>query len=190
MNPGELYHVYNRGNNKENIFKAGANYDYFLQLFDRHLSKLTYLHAYCLMPNHFHLLVEVRTSIEGDTDSFNDNGKLKPVEKGFKNFFIAYVKAINRVYGRTGSLFQSKFKRKLIEGEFQYQTNVAYIHLNPVKANLCMGYEDWYYSSYNRILRVGKQPQIAREKVIARFGSREEFLAYHKLYKQSVISKG
>ena len=64
MLPGEIYHIYNRGNNREDIFKEERNYQYFLDRMHHYLDGLITLHAYCLMPNHFHLLAEI-----GDYDT-------------------------------------------------------------------------------------------------------------------------
>jgi len=106
MKTGQFYHVYNRGNNRERIFKEEKNYVYFLKRFQDYLSEWVDVYAYCLMPNHFHLLVKIPDFPEITTG-------LTPAEKAFKNFFTSYAKSINKGYGRTGSLFQSNYKKKL-----------------------------------------------------------------------------
>ena len=60
MEPGNFYHIYNRGNNKENIFFEEKNYYYFLKKFDEYLSAFSDVYAYCLMPNHFHFLIKIK----------------------------------------------------------------------------------------------------------------------------------
>ena len=57
---GQYYHIYNRGNNRETLFREERNYPYFLSLFIKHVDPVVDTHAYCLMPNHFHLLVKVK----------------------------------------------------------------------------------------------------------------------------------
>jgi putative transposase len=107
LEPGMYYHIYNRGNNRENIFIEDRNYSYFLMLFSRHLSPLMHLYAFCLMRNHFHLLVRIR---EGD-----EKGQLQVKQRNpsraFANMFDAYTKSINKAYQRCGALFQRPFGR-------------------------------------------------------------------------------
>ena len=184
MDTYQLYNVYNRGNNREDIFKEAKNYEFFLQLYLKYLGSLAKLHAFCLMPNHFHLLISVLDVGAKSKDPYNDGGKLSPITKGFKNFFIAYVKAINKAYDRTGSLFQAKFKKKLIENEYQYLFTTAYIHYNPVKAGLSHGYDDWQYSSYCSLIEGKDELKLARKEVLETFGGRDEFLAFHEAYEE------
>lgn len=98
LQPGGYYHIFNRGNNRENIFIEERNYDYFMQLYSRHVQPVADTHAFCLLRNHFHLLVRIQ-----------DQTGLP--SQAFSNFFNAYVKAINKAYGRTGALFQRPFGR-------------------------------------------------------------------------------
>lgn len=177
MHTGEIYHIYNRGNNKETIFKEARNYPYFLDQFKKYLLDKVKVHAYCLMPNHFHFLLEILPH----NSEKRDKAGLNELERAFTNFFVSYAKAINKSYDRTGSLFQANFKRKLIKTENQYGLNIAYIHFNPVKAGLCADCSEWEYSSYNAIL--GESPtKVARTKVLHWFGGRENAQAYHHAY--------
>jgi putative transposase len=126
MDQGSFYHIYNRGNNKENIFFEEKNYQYFLKLFDKYLSPYVDVYAYCLMPNHFHFLIRIKEmNIKQTSEVFKTSEvltkeitevggskKLTPLEKAFKDFFISYAKSINKAMNRTGSLFQSKFKKR------------------------------------------------------------------------------
>src|SRR5690349_11130428 len=124
------YHIYNRGVNGEDIFVEERNYDLFLRLFEKHLLPVCDLFAYCLLKNHFHISVRVksedeikktlRVSIASEplaTDLHlakrqdDQDQPEKPlgshyVSDQFSNFFNAYAKTINKAYGRTGSLFQ------------------------------------------------------------------------------------
>lgn len=114
-----FYHIYNQGNNKEDIFKEKRNYPYFLQLVKKHIIPVAEIYAYCLLPNHFHLLVRTRT-IENE----------KQLSQGFSNAFNAYAKGINKSYQRTGSLFKRKFSRIVIKNEEYLKNLVLYIHTN------------------------------------------------------------
>ncbi len=112
MEPGSYYHIYNRGNNREIIFREDENYRFFLLRYKKYLAAYVTTHAYCLMPNHFHFLDRIN---DDKSLAQRTSGKLTPLEKAFRDFFISYAKSFNKRYGRTGSLFQYKFKRKLAD---------------------------------------------------------------------------
>ena len=175
MEAGRLYHIYNRGNNRETIFKEEKNYIFFLERFYKYLSPWVEVHAYCLMPNHFHLLIRIRDIEEPGMDLLTE------LTKAFRNFFASYAKAINHAYGRTGSLFQYKFKRKEVTSEVQYGVNVAYIHFNPVKAKLTADCSSWRFSSFNAILS-GRPTHVERASVLEWFGGRKALLDFHEQY--------
>ncbi len=108
MEPGQFYHIYNRGNNREIIFKEEKNYYYFMTNFNKYVNNIVDTFSYCLMPNHFHFLVRIK-----DIENNKTKGGLTFIDKCFRDFFITYAKAINNNYNRTGALFQQKFKKKL-----------------------------------------------------------------------------
>jgi putative transposase len=187
MEQGNLYHIYNRGNNKQLIFFERKNYIHFLFLFKKYLSDYVDVYAYCLMPNHFHFLVKIKehsqtTVVFQTTVVLN---RLSPIEKAFRDFFIAYAKGINKAYNRTGALFQQKFKKKYIDDDAYFTTLIQYIHANPVTANLCMEYADWEFSSYNSIIK-NSTTLIKRKEVIDWFGSVELFIKIHQERKLSL----
>ncbi|WBL22845.1 transposase [Zunongwangia sp. HRR-M8] len=95
----KFYHIYNRGNNGENLFIEDRNYPFFLSLVQKHIIPIAEIHAYCLLKNHFHLLIKTLNA-----DSI-------VLSKSFSNLFNAYAKAINKAYNRNGSLFQDRFSR-------------------------------------------------------------------------------
>lgn len=102
------------------------------------------LYAYCLLPNHFHLLLQVKNYEDlNNKISFENVIKIR-----FGTFFGTYTKAVNRVYHRTGSLLEGRFKRKLIESDLQFYQTILYIHLNPQKHRLVSDYKEWPHSSY------------------------------------------
>jgi REP element-mobilizing transposase RayT len=141
MIPGNLYHIYNRGNNRQKIFFNLENYRFFIQKIVKHLLPHLDVLAYCLMPNHFHLMVLSKEDLI--TNNFS---------KDFRIMLSSYTRAINKKYHRTGSLFQQNSKIKSLEDE---KTNsnypficFNYIHQNPVKAGLVKRFEDWEWSSF------------------------------------------
>ena len=114
--PGKYYHIYNRGNNREILFFEELNYPYFLKLYANHIEPIADTFCYCLLKNHFHFLIRIKTNDEYReylrVSKFNDREEYKGKEKsinpsqGFSNLFNAYAKAINKRYQRTGSLFE------------------------------------------------------------------------------------
>jgi putative transposase len=187
------YHIYNRGVNGENIFLEERNYALFLRLFEKYLLPVTDLFAYCLLRNHFHLLIKtLRVSPDKNHQtrqraSPNQSqgkprkplGSERYISDQFSNFFNAYAKSINKAYGRTGSLFQHPFGRVPITSDRQFWNVIAYIHQNPQKHGFVRDFRDWKYSSYDVIL-MAKSSVINREKTIKWFGTREEYLSLHK----------
>ena|ERR1700733_2116027 len=160
------YHVYNRGNNKDLIFFEDENYRYFLAQFKKYVAPFCDVFAYCLMPNHFHFFLKVNDEVL--------------FEKGIKNFFISYSKAINKKYDRVGSLFQGRYKVSEITSESYFTRIITYIHQNPVVAGIVKNMEDYKYSSYVAYLS-GKETIIKREDVIDWFGGLEGFVEDHKI---------
>ena len=144
----ELYHIYNRGNNRQSIFFKPDNYLYFLQKMRKFIIPHCDLLAYCLMPNHFHFLVSsdnrtVATRLIGDRQR-------NVLSEGIRNLLQTYTKAINKQNNFTGSLFQQNTKAKCFaKGNSSYEyICMHYIHQNPLKAKLVKKMEDWEFSSF------------------------------------------
>ena len=161
LQAGNYYHVYNRGNNRQLIFFERENYIYFLRQLRNHLiANGVDIIAYCLMPNHYHLLVYL------NTDRFS---------KLMQAFTLSYVKAISKRYQRVGSLFQGRFQAIHVDTEEYLLYLTRYIHLNPVSANIVEKAENWEFSSYQEYidLRQGNLPKI--EVVRAKFQSADAY---------------
>jgi REP-associated tyrosine transposase len=131
-----MYHIYNRGNNKQTIFFNDDNYLYFLEKVRKYIYPNCHILAWCLMPNHFHFLIQAnevtvqlaKTHPVPVSKLANDIGLL----------LSSYAKAINKQEARTGNLFQQKTKSKLVHDECGNYSVTAfhYIHQNPLKAQL------------------------------------------------------
>jgi len=145
----ELYHIYNRGNNRQPIFFRPANYLFFLEKIRNHLLPYCDILAYCLMPNHFHFLINADTrTVQKKLISGNPKNVLS---ESIKTLLSSYSQAINRQNKSVGSLFQQNTKAKCLLGiEKDYDMACFnYIHQNPVKARLVKKMEDWPYSSFS-----------------------------------------
>jgi REP element-mobilizing transposase RayT len=167
--PGHFYHIYNRGNNRENVFVEARNYPYFLNLYIHHVEPIAELLAYCLLKNHFHLLIKIKENSASHRDP----------SRCFSNMFNAYARSFNHAYGRTGALFQRPFKRKNIVDERQFTALVVYIHRNPQKHGFVSDFRDWPYSSYQSLSST-RPTRLPRDTVTATFGSEEAFIAAHR----------
>lgn len=161
-----FYHIYNRGNNGEDIFKEVENYRYFLKLLTQYILPVADVYSYCLLKNHFHFLVKIK-----DFENIQ-------VEQNFSNLFNAYAKAFNKKYKRTGKLFEERFKRKKINDDFYLTELIYYIHSNAQKHKLIKDFRDYPYSSYISILSE-KKTGLKRVEVLAWFGGRVLFEKYH-----------
>lgn len=188
LEPGKYFHIYNRGNNRENLFLEERNYSYFLELYFRHAGVVSDLYVYCLMKNHFHLLVRIRTEEEQrealelrrGLQDFPKAFKWKDPSRQYSNWFNSYAKSINKAYDRTGSLFQERFGRREVDGRKTLQFVVQYIHLNPQKHRFVTDFRTYRHSSYREM--VSDVPTLLkRDEVIRWFGGRTEFDKAHAL---------
>jgi REP element-mobilizing transposase RayT len=144
FHPGDTYHLYNRGNNRENIIVERENYGYLLHLVRRHLHPVMDILAYCIMPNHYHLLVKIKQKSDFSPDDFED---MTPrISEAMRRLSIAYTKAINKRYGRVGALFQGPYQAKPVPPERLLDLS-CYLHQNPVAAGLVEDAADWPYAS-------------------------------------------
>jgi len=185
---GWYYHIYNRGNNSETLFKEPDNYKYFLSLYEKYIDPIADTLAYCLMSNHFHLVI--KTKEERDIKSFSELHMFDGNAKGLKtdrkptpsmqfaHLFDAYSKAINKRYGRTGSLFEHPFERRMIDNEPYLQRSISYVHYNPVNARVAKTLAGYPWSSYNALISE-KPTHVNRELVMKIFGDRDYFIFYH-----------
>ena len=170
---GTFYHIYNRGNNHENVFLQERNYDYFMELWWKHTSKIAETCAYCLLKNHFHATVFIK--YEEDLKGL----KLKEPSQYFANFFNAYTRGVNIATNRSGALFEVPFKRIPITDERYLMRLIVYIHQNPQKHKFVEDFRDWNYSSYHDLIG-SALTRLQRNKMMELFGSREDFIRIHK----------
>jgi len=132
---GNIYHIYNRGINREPIFVKPDNYVYLLRKVKRLLEDLpiTVL-AYCLMPNHYHFILRQDSDIS--------------ISNFVQRLFQSYTQAFNRQQGRRGPLFEGRFRHVHVDRDEYVLHLCRYVHLNPVTAGLVSDPIEWPYSNY------------------------------------------
>lgn len=163
--PDTIHHIYNRGVNRGNIFFNNGHWLFFLhRLTEYFIPEKADLLAYCLMPNHYHLLVHIKT------DDFG-NEVMMP-------FTVSYTRAVNRQMKRVGPIFQGTYQTRQADSLDTIIHISRYIHLNPVKADLVDQPEDWMFSSYRDYigLRNGRLPK--KEMILSDFISSDEYRTY------------
>ncbi|MFA7380245.1 MAG: transposase [Bacteroidia bacterium] len=171
LTPVCFYHIYNRGINGENLFKEKKNYAHFLTRLEKYILPVAEIYAYCLLKNHFHLLVRIRENHQLDAS------------KQFAHCFNSYTQGINKLYKRTGGLFQTPFKRKEVTTENYITWLIWYIHANPEKHGLTSDFREWEWSSYYKIISDEKS-MIEKQLTLEMLGNKEEFIAFHLQNKQ------
>ena len=183
IEPDCFYHIYNRGINGEVIFNSNRNYLFFLQKIKENLLNVCDIYAYCLMPNHFHLLVKIKS--ETDLQNLIKFQKLNKIEglhspqhifsKKISNIFNSYSQAFNKENNRHGALIESPFKRKLISREDYLRNCIIYIHRNPENED----FSTFPYSSYKSILSKA-ETSLKRNGTIELFDDLENFILCHQ----------
>src|SRR5687768_10364759 len=184
--PTTYYHIYNRGNNRENIFLTDDNYRHFLMQYGRYIEPVAATYAYCLLRNHFHLVVRILTEEEqrnyqktyGVSETPEAELPLDPSSQ-FSHFFNAYAKAFNKTYQRTGSLFEGRFKRIPVASDRYLTYLIAYVHRNPQRHGFVEDFRDWPYSSYQATLGT-KATRIRRAEVLQWFNGSAGFREGHR----------
>ena len=294
--PNSTYHIYNHANGFENVFREEENYRFFMTKYQLYILPIAETYAYCLMPNHFHLVVRIRkretietlirnknNSLAGPTElansssensssansskvpnfgrvNFSNSSSASPssenpskvpnfgrvdfsnfssvnvssansssenpskvpnfgrvnvsnyssenpsnenpskvpnfgrvdvsnvsidseiekfLSKQFANLFSSYTQSFNKVYGRMGSLFVKNFKRELICDKTHFLNAVVYTHRNPIHHGFCKGFEEWPYSSYNKIL-YGVESIVETEKLLKTTGGIAAYIEMHE----------
>ncbi len=180
---GNYYHIYNRGNNGIDVFLENESYYHFLRLYAKYIEPVAETFAWCLLKNHFHILVRIKEKSEIIEDEMRYSTTEKPKvidpSRQFSHLFNAYTQAINKRHKRTGSLFETTFERKLITSEKYLQQLIFYIHNNPVHHGFVDQMSLYPWSSYDSVISE-KPTKLKRTEVMEQFGDKENFIFYHK----------
>ncbi len=158
---GAIYHIINRGNAGENLFRGIKDREKFLKYFEKAVDRFSLkIHTYCLMTNHYHFLVET----------------LQPnLSKAFQWINVSYAAYFNRKYRRKGHLFQGRFKSILVDADEYLKQLSRYIHLNPVRAKLVEHPADYPWSSYPVYIGKAKSPGwLQTGWLLSQFGKKKK----------------
>jgi len=141
-----LYHVTSRGNDKQPIYLDDADRETFLDILSQVVGRYKWIcHAYCLMGNHYHLIIE--------TPEAN-------LSKGMRQLNGVYTQAFNRRHHRVGHIFQGRYKAILVEREVYLLELTRYVALNPVRAGVKEDPGDWLWSSYRATAGLEEAPEF------------------------------
>lgn len=193
-----IYHITARSNNQELLFRIDENRVFFLNKFQKYISPFANTLAWTLLPNHLHFVIQIK-SIEVITNyltslTYNERTKVQEVfleatdkaiiverliERQFNSLFTSYTKAFNAFYKRDGHLFNSPFRRCLVDNGLHLTRLIVYIHANIVKHKLADTFQTYKWSSYSSIL--SSQPTaVQRQFVLDWFGGKEAFIQIHQ----------
>ena len=177
--PGALYHVTSRGDGREDIYRGDTDRQAFLAVFGEVCERFNWwAHAYCLMTNHYHLLVET------------PDGNLS---KGMRQLNGVYTQRVNSAHGRCGHVFQGRYKAIIVRKE-SYLTELSrYVVLNPVRARMVARPEDWPWSSYRATLGEAPfPPWLLRDWLLSTFGGtqRAAVAAYRRFVEGGIGEPG
>lgn len=170
-----IYHIYNRGVNKKTIFFTERNYQFFLYKMSLFFREKAVVLAYCLMPNHYHLLVQIKSA------DF--------IQKSLQPFLISYSLSVNHDQDRIGPLFQGRYQANLVGDDAYLLDCVKYIHLNPVQAGLVRTPQEWVYSSYREYASRNNKSFVDTSLVMQLFDSINDFRGFSESDIESYKSK-
>ena len=172
---GAVYHITSRGNAREKIYFTDSDHSAFLEILGSAVERCRWLcHAYCLMPNHYHLLIE--------TPHAN-------LSRGMRHVNGVYTQWVNRQNKRTGHIFQGRFKSILVEKESHLLEVARYVVLNPVRAKIVRHPRQWKWSSYRATAgEVTPPPFLNTEWLLAQLDRQAEraYSVYRRFVKEGV----
>jgi len=163
---GAVYHVTSRGNAREDIYLSDSDRKTFLEVLEHVVDRFGWVcHAWCLMSNHYHMLIET------------PKGNLS---QGMRQLNGIYTQRFNREHQRVGHVFQGRFKAILIEKDAHLLELCRYIVRNPVAAGMVKSAQDWKWSSYQETARLSPKTSLTTTAwVLEQFGgSKERYIQF------------
>ncbi|MBU0764561.1 MAG: hypothetical protein KJ607_06985 [Bacteroidetes bacterium] len=190
------YHIFNCGINHCNLFEENENYLHFLRLYEKYIEPITETYAWCLMKNHFHLLVRILDEEDiicspnptgfGNLSGLKYRNNQSVISYQFSNLFNAYAKAFNKRNNRSGSLFERPVKKIEVDHPKYFRELVLYIHHNPQKHGFTDDYKDYPWSSYGSVVST-KPTKLKRDRVIGWFDELGNFINQHTFYRYNKV---
>ena len=169
---GKYYPVYNRGCNKLPVFFSDENYRFLIRKFNDTFEKYDIeISAYCLMLNHYHLLVKQNSDIS--------------ISKWLKTVFNGYSQAINKQDNRKGTIFEGRARNKEITNASHLIHLIRYIHYNPVQAGLVNRAEKWEFSNYSDWIGIRKNKLFNNRLLKQYFNNHESYKRFFDDYEDS-----
>jgi len=180
--PRQYYHIFNRGINGSAVFFEDKNYRFFLEKYTQYVFPWVKTFAFCLLGNHYHLLIQVRSEevIDQTITKNKEKNQSWHISNAFSSFLQSYTRAMNKTYERTGALFETPFKRIEVTDSSYFSTLISYIHQNPQKHGIIEDFRDYPFSSYWSHLSLSKKSNLEREQVLEWFGGSKPFEAIHQ----------
>jgi putative transposase len=176
--PGAVYHVTSRGNARADIFKDIVDRQTFLLLLESVVNRFNWIcHAYCLMDNHYHLLIET------------PDGNLS---MGMRHLNGVYTQDFNRRHQKVGHVFQGRFKAIIVEKDSHLRELCRYIVLNPVRAGLVSTPQKWRWSSYRAtVSSIKREPYLYSDWILGQFDETksEARIKYQQFVKDGMKEK-
>ena len=162
---GGYYHLYNRGAGRQPIFRSDENYRFLLQRVRKYAYEWSAtVIAYCLMPNHYHFVLRQ----DGDY----------PLSSFIQAVFNSYTKAFNKMYDRSGTLFEGPFEAIPVTEEVYVVHLCRYVHRNPLEARLVARLDDWPYSNYLERICQRDGTLVDKEFVHSRFATPDAYVRF------------
>jgi putative transposase len=176
--PGAVYHVTSRGNARAEIFADTADRQTFLLLLESAVNRFNWIcHAYCLMDNHYHLMIET------------PDGNLS---MGMRHLNGVYTQSFNRRHKRIGHVFQGRFKAVIVEKESHLLELCRYVVLNPVRAGMVASPQKWRWSSYRTTVgNAKKESYLSTDWILGQFGETKSGarIKYRQFVKDRMVEK-
>ncbi|HEY8689221.1 MAG TPA: hypothetical protein VIM07_08300 [Chitinophagaceae bacterium] len=161
-----IYHIYNKTNNRELLFRTNENYRYFLQQYLFYISPIADTYSWSLLPNHFHFIIKIKQQksivshlttlplkeqTKSERQFLIDNNINTLTEMTFKRLFTSYAMGYNKMYNRSGNLFYRTFKRIEIAKDSQFTQAIIYVNANAQKHNIVKIFFLYPWTSYHSL---------------------------------------
>lgn len=192
-----IYHITARTNNKELLFRTEENRVFFLNKFQNYISPFAATLAWTLLPNHVHFVIQIksvqvitqylqaltydeRTKVQEEFLNASDKELRieKLIERQFNSLFTSYTKAFNTFFNREGNLFNSPFRRCLVDSALHLTRLIVYVHANVLKHKINNDFQAYKWSSYQAVIS-NQLTNIQRDFLLDWFGGKEAFIKTH-----------